>query len=146
MKIVLQTFFVIIIVVLVISYTQSKYTIARKIIETIQNTTDEIKQTDKKMYEIKIPVSLQCKLIYFYPYTNFDNLGFDKSIKDNLRTISFSIESPMIAVIYENDVLNYCAIKLSLKPSRPMPMIWHTDNNTIVIKIKKDSDGSYTLL
>ena len=114
-------------------------------VASIQNLLEEIKQTGKAEYEVKIYAAPQIKIIYFYPYTNFDNTILDNSVKEELKSKAFSVEKTFFAVIDNSKVLKYCDVPYSLKPSDTMPMIWQVYNGFITIKLQKNKDGIYVL-
>ena len=61
-------------------------------IDSIQNQLKEAMQTGKIEYEVKIPAAPQTKIIYFYPYTDFENTLLENSAREELKTLAFSIE------------------------------------------------------
>ena len=115
-------------------------------IDSIQNQLQEAMQTGKIEYEVKIPATPQTKIIYFYPYTDFENTPLENSVRKELKTIAFSIEKPLLAVIDADNVVKYGEAPRFLKPSKAMPMIWTAKKGFITIKIRKNLDGSYNLI
>ena len=115
-------------------------------IDSIQNQLQEAMQTGKIEYEVKIPAAPQTKIIYFYPYTDFENTLLENSAREELKTIAFSIEKPLLAVIDAGNVVKYGEAPCFLKPAGTMPMIWTAQNGFITIKIRKNLDGSYNLI
>ena len=115
-------------------------------IESIQNQLQEAMQTGKTEYEVKIPAAPQTRIIYFYPYTDFENTPLENSVRKELKTIAFSIEKPLLAVIDADNVVKYGEAPHFLKPAGTMPMIWTAQNGFITIKIRKNIDGSYNLI
>jgi hypothetical protein len=130
-------------VVLVWSCNDSRFVTA---IESIQNQLQEAMQTGKTEYEVKIPAAPQTKIIYFYPYTDFENTPLENSAREELKTIAFSIEKPLLAVIDAGKVVKCGEAPRFLKPAGTMPMIWTAQNGFITIKIQRNSDGSYNLI
>ena len=130
-------------VVLVCSCNDSRSVTA---IDSVQNQLQEAMQTGKTEYEVKIPAASQTKIIYFYPYTDFENTPLENSVREELKTIAFSIEKPLLAVIDADNVVKYGEAPHFLKPSKAMPMIWTAQNGFITIKIQRNSDGSYNLI
>ena len=115
-------------------------------IDSIQNQLQEAMQTGKIEYEVKIPAAPQTKIICFYPYTDFENTLLENSAREELKTIAFSIEKPLLAVIDADNVVKYGEAPHFLKPAGTMPMIWTAQNGFITIKIQRNSDGSYNLI
>ena len=115
-------------------------------IESIQNQLQEAMQTKKTEYEVKIPAAPQTKIIYFYPYTDFEKTPLENSAREELKTIAFSIEKPLLAVIDAGKVVKCGEAPRFLKPAGTMPMIWTAQNGFITIKIRKNIDGSYNLI
>ena len=115
-------------------------------IDSIQNQLQEAMQIGKTEYEVKIPAAPQTKIIYFYPYTDFENTPLENSVREELKTIAFSIEKPILAVIDTGKVVKYGKALHFLKPAGTMPMIWTAQNGFITIKIRKNIDGSYNLI
>ena len=103
-------------------------------------------KTGKIEYEVKIPAAPQTKIIYFYPYTDFENTLLENSAREELKTIAFSIEKPLLAVIDAGKVVKYAEAPHFLNPAGTMPMIWTVQNGFITIKIRKNIDGSYNLI
>ena len=130
-------------VVLVCSCNDSRPVTA---IDFIQNQLQEAMQTGKTKYEVKIPASPQTKIIYFYPYTDFENTPLENSVREELKTIATSVEKPILAVIDADNVVKYGEAPHFLKPAGTMPMIWTVQNGFITIKIRKNIDGSYNLI
>ena len=130
-------------VVLVCSCNDSRSVTA---IDSIQNQLQEAMQTGKIEYEFKIPATPQTKIIYFYPYTDFENTPLENSVRKELKTIAFSVEKPILAVIDTGKVVKYGEAPRFLKPSKAMPMIWTAKKGFITIKIRKNLDGSYNLI
>ena len=115
-------------------------------IDSIQNQLQEAMQTGKTEYEVKIPATLQTKIIYFYPYTDFENTPLENSVREELKTIATSVEKPILAVIDTGKVVKYGKAPHFLNPAGTMPMIWTAQNGFITIKIRKNIDGSYNLI
>ena len=115
-------------------------------IDSIQNQLQEAMQTGKTEYEVKIPAAPQTRIIYFYPYTDFENTPLENSVREELKTIAFSIEKPLLAVIDTGKVVKYGEAPRFLKSSEAMPMIWTAQNGFITIKIRKNIDSSYNLI
>ena len=115
-------------------------------IDSIQNQLQEAMQTGKIEFEVKIPAAPQNRIIYFYPYTDFENTPLENSVRKELKTIAFSIEKPLLAVIDADNVVKYGEAPHFLKPAGTMPMIWTAQNGFITIKIRKNIDGSYNLI
>ena len=115
-------------------------------IDSIQNQLQEAMQTGKTEYEVKIPAAPQTKIIYFYPYTDFENTPLENSVREELKTIATSVEKPLLAVIDAGKVVKYGEAPHFLKPSKAMPMILTAQNGFITIKIRKNIDGSYNLI
>ena len=115
-------------------------------IDFIQNQLQEAMQTGKTKYEVKIPAAPQTKIRYFYPYTDFENTPLENSVRKELKTIAFSIEKPLLAVIDTGKVVKYGKAPYFLNPAGTMPMIWTVQNGFITIKIRKNIDGSYNLI
>ena len=115
-------------------------------IDSIQNQLQEAMQIGKTKYEVKIPAAPQTKIIYFYPYTDFENTLLENSVREELKTIAFSIEKPLLAVIDAGKVVKYAEAPHFLKPAGTMPMIWTAKKGFITIKIRKNLDGSYNLI
>ena len=130
-------------VVLVCSCNDSRSITA---IDSIQNQLQEAMQIGKTEYEVKIPATPQTKIIYFYPYTDFENTPLENSVRKELKTIAFSREKPLVAVIDADNVVKYGEAPRFLKPSKAMPMIWTAKKGFITIKIRKNLDGSYNLI
>ena len=103
-------------------------------------------QIGKTKYEVKIPTAPQTKIIYFYPYTDFENTPLENSVREELKTIATSVEKPILAVIDTGKVVKYGEAPCFLKPAGTMPMIWTAQNGFITIKIQRNSDGSYNLI
>ena len=143
MKILLP--FAVIVVIFMNSCNESKHYTAKQIINSIQNATNKIRQTGESEFEIKMPANSQYKVIYFYPYTSFDNIRVENSIKKKLERIAFSIEKPFFVVVEDDNLLEYCNVDFALDPSGEMPMVWSAHNGIICIKIQKKQDGSYVL-
>ena len=97
-------------------------------VDSVENMLKEIKQTGKSEYKVKISASPRIKIIYFYPYTNFENTMLEDSAKEELKLKAFSIEKPLFAVIDNGKVLKYCDAPYALNPSGTMPMIWQVHN------------------
>ena len=131
------------VVVLVSSCNDSRSVTA---LDSIQNLLQKAKQSEKTEYEVKIPVAPQTRIIYFYPYTDFENTPLENSVRKELKTIAFSIEKPLLAVIDADNVVKYGEAPHFLKPAGTMPMIWTAQNGFITIKIRKNIDGSYNLI
>jgi hypothetical protein len=131
------------VVVLVCSCNDSRSVTA---IDYIQNQLQEAMQIGKTKYEVKIPVAPQTRIIYFYPYTDFENTPLENSVRKELKTIAFSIEKPLLAVIDADNVVKCGEAPRFLKPAGTMPMIWTAQNGFITIKIRKNIDGSYNLI
>ena len=115
-------------------------------IDYIQNQLQEAMQPGKIEYEVKIPAAPQTRIIYFYPYTDFENTPLENSAREELKTIAFSIEKPLLAVIDAGKVVKCGEAPRFLKPAGTMPMIWTAQNGFITIKIQRNSDGSYNLI
>lgn len=130
-------------VVLVCSCNDSRSVTA---IDSIQNQLQEAMQIGKTEYEVKIPAAPQTRIIYFYPYTDFENTPLENSVRKELKTIAFSIEKPLLAVIDADNVVKYGEAPHFLNPAGTMPMIWTAQNGFITIKIQRNSDGSYNLI
>jgi hypothetical protein len=103
-------------------------------------------QTGKIEYEVKILAAPQTKIIYFEPYTDFENTLLENSALEELKIIAFSIEKTLLAVIDAGKVVKCGEAPRFLKPSKAMPMIWTPQNGFITIKIRKNIDGSYNLI
>ena len=131
------------VVVLVCSCNDSRSVTA---FDYIQNQLQEAMQTGKTEYEVKIPAAPQTRIIYFYPYTDFENTPLENSVRKELKTIAFSIEKPLLAVIDTGKVVKYGKAPYFLNPAGTMPMIWTVQNGFITIKIRKNIDGSYNLI
>ena len=97
-------------------------------IDSIQNQLQEAMQTGKTEYEVKIPAAPQTKIIYFYPYTDFENTPLENSVREELKTIATSVENPILAVIDTGKVVKYGKAPHFLKPAGTMPMIWTAQN------------------
>lgn len=130
-------------VVLVCSCNDSRPVTA---IDSIQNQLQEAMQIGKTKYEVKIPAAPQNRIIYFYPYTDFENTPLENSVRKELKAIAFSIEKPLLAVIDADNVVKYGEAPRFLKPAGTMPMIWTAKKGFITIKIRKNLDGSYNLI
>ena len=130
-------------VVLVCSCNDSRSVAA---IDSIQNQLQEAMQIGKTKYEVKIPAAPQTKIIYFYPYTDFENTPLENSVREELKTIATSVEKPILAVIDTGKVVKYGKAPYFLNPAGTMPMIWTAQNGFITIKIRKNIDGSYNLI
>ena len=130
-------------VVLVCSCNDSRSVTA---IDSVQNQLQEAMQIGKTEYEVKIPATPQTKIIYFYPYTDFENTPLENSVREELKTIATSVEKPILAVIDAGKVVKYGEAPRFLKPAGTMPMIWTAQNGFITIKIRKNIDGSYNLI
>ena len=115
-------------------------------IDSIQNQLQEAMQIGKTKYEVKIPAAPQTRIIYFYPYTDFENTPLENSVREKLKTIATSVEKPLLAVIDAGKVVKYSEAPRFLKPAGTMPMIWMAQNGFITIKIQRNSDGSYNLI
>ena len=131
---------------------------AKNIITAIQETADELGRSGGAGCEIKLWAPSPYTVIYFYPYTSFDDVKLEDSAKRELKTIAFSLEKPLFAVIGHGKVLAYGGVKLPLEPSRPMPMMWPPleppltmpmmwppQDGAIRIGFRKKSDGQYIL-
>ena len=139
----LKTIILLSAVVLVCSCNDSRSVTA---IDSIQNQLQEAMQIGKTKYEVKIPASPQTKIIYFYPYTDFENTPLENSAREELKTIATSVEKPILAVIDTGKVVKYGKAPYFLNPAGTMPMIWTAQNGFITIKIRKNIDGSYNLI
>jgi hypothetical protein len=115
-------------------------------IDSIQNQLQEAMQTGKIEYEVKILAAPQTKIIYFEPYTDFENTLLENSALEELKIIAFSIEKTLLAVIDAGKVVKCGEAPRFLKPAGTMPMIWTAQNGFITIKIQRNSDGSYNLI
>ena len=104
------------------------------------NQLQEAMQTGKTKYEVKIPAAPQTKIIYFYPYTDFENTPLENSVREELKTIATSVEKPILAVIDTGKVVKYGKAPYFLNPAGTMPMIWTLQNGFITIKIRKNID------
>ena len=93
--------------------------------------------------EIELSLNSDFKIIYFHPYTDFDNTKLEESTKQELKEIAFSGEIPRIAVIKSGKVSGYCSVPLPLEPSRKMPMIWTAEHGKIKLKIAKSNSGRW---
>ena len=93
--------------------------------------------------EIELSLNSDFKIIYFHPYTDFDNTKLEESTKQELKEIAFSGEIPRIAVIKSGKVSGYCSVPLPLEPSRKMPMIWTAEHGKIKLKIAKSNNGRW---
>ena len=113
-------------VVLVCSCNDSRSVTA---IDSIQNQLQEAMQIGKTKYEVKIPTAPQAKIIYFYPYTDFENTPLENSVREELKTIATSVEKPILAVIDTGEVVKYGEAPRFLKPSKAMPMIFYNNQN-----------------
>ena len=130
-------------VVLVCSCNDSRSVTA---FDSIQNLLQKAKQSGKTEYEVKIPAAPQTKIIYFYPYTDFENTPLENSVREELKTIATSVEKPILAVIDTGKAVKYAEAPYFLNPAGTMPMIWTAQNGFITIKIRKNIDGSYNLI
>ena len=130
-------------VVLVCSCNDSRSVTA---IDSVQNQLQEAMQIGKTEYEVKIPATPQTKIIYFYPYTDFENTPLENSVREELKTIATSVEKPILAVIDTGKVVKYGKAPHFLNPAGTMPMIWTAQNGFITIIIRKNIDGSYNLI
>ena len=124
-----------------IGYEEGQEAIKKDLIEQIEN----VDKFAKSEFEIKIPANSQYKVIYFYPYTSFDNIRVENSIKKKLERIAFSIEKPFFVVVEDDNLLEYCNVDFALDPSGEMPMVWSAHHGIICIKIQKKQDGAYVL-
>ena len=93
--------------------------------------------------EIELSLNSDFKIIYFHPYTDFDNTKLEESTKQELKEIAFSGEIPRIAVIKSGKVSGYYSVPLPLEPSRKMPMIWTAEHGKIKLKIAKSNNGRW---
>ena len=142
------------VVVFAASCTDSEAETAKNIITAIQNTADELGRSGGSGCEIKFPASSHYRVVYFYPYTSFDDMKLEAPVKRELKAIASAVEKPLFAVIGLDKVLAYGGVKLSLEPSRPMPMMWPPltapmmwppQDGAIRIGFKKKPDGVYIL-
>ena len=85
------------------------------------------------------------RIIYFYPYTRFDDMILEEPVKLELNWIASAVEETIFAVIGRDKVLAYGGVKLSLEPSRTMPMMWPPQDGAIRIGFRKKPDGQYIL-
>ena len=158
MKFVPKILFAAAVAVFTTSCRDSETQTAKNIITAIQNTADELGRSGGAKYEIKLLASSHYRVVYFYPYTSFDDVKLEDSAKRELKTIAFSLEKPLFAVVGSDKVLAYGGVKLSLEPSRPMPMMWPPleppltmpmmwppQDGAIRIGFRKKSDGQYIL-
>ena len=118
---------------------------AKNIIARIRDAANEIGRTGKAEFAMKISAAPQYKVVYFYPYTSFDDAELDDSAKRELKEISFSVEKPLFAVVDGGKVSGYCDVKLSLEPAGEMPMVWSSHDGVIRINFRKKPDGTYVL-
>ena len=146
------------VVVFMASCTDSEAKIAKNIITAIQEAANDLDRSGGAGCEIKMWAPSPYTVIYFYPYTSFDDVKLEDSAKRELKTIAFSVEKPLFAVVGSDKVLAYGGVKLSLEPSRPMPMlwpplepsrpmpmVWPPQDGAIRIGFKKKPDGRYIL-
>ena len=145
MKFVLKVLFAAAVVVFTVSCRESEAKTAKNIITAIQNTADELARSGGSGCEIKLWAPSPYTVIYFYPYTSFDDVKLEDSAKRELKTIAFSLEKPLFAVIGNGKVLEYGEVKLRLEPSRPMPMLWFSQYDIIRIGFREKPDGVYIL-
>ena len=146
------------VVVFMASCTDSETQTAKNIITAIQEAANDLNRSGGAGCEIKLLAPSPYTVIYFYPYTSFDDEKLEDSAKRELKTIAFSLEKPLFAVVGHGKVLAYGGVKLSLEPSRPMPMMWPPleppltmpmmwppQDGAIRIGFRKKSDGQYIL-
>ena len=146
------------VVVFAASCTDSEAETAKNIITAIQNTADELGRSGGAKYEIKLLASSHYRVVYFYPYTSFDDIKLEAPVKRELKWIASAVEKPLFAVIGRDKVLAYSEVKLSLEPSRTMPMMWPPlepsqtmpttwppQDGAICIGFRKKPDGQYIL-
>lgn len=145
MRFVLKILFAAAVAVLTTSCRDSEAETAKNIITAIQEAADELGRSGGAGCEIKLWAPSPYTVIYFYPYTSFDDVKLEDSAKRELKTIAFSLEKTLFAVIGRDKVLAYGEVKLSLEPSRPMPMMWPPQDGAICIGFRKKPDGQYIL-
>ena len=142
------------VVVFAASCTDSEAETAKNIITAIRNTADELGRSGGAGCEIKLLPSSHYRVVYFYPYTSFNDMKLEAPVKRELKAIASAVEKPLFAVIGLDKVLAYGGVKLSLEPSRPMPMMWPPltapmmwppQDGAIRIGFKKKPDGVYIL-
>ena len=114
-------------------------------IASLDETANELVRSGGAKCEIKLLTSSHCRVVYFYPYTSFDDMKLEAPVKRELKAIASAVEKPLFAVIGRNKVLAYGEAKLSLEPSRPMPMMWPPLDGAIRIGFRKKPDGQYIL-
>ena len=145
MKFVLKILFAAAVAVFATSCRESEAKIAKNIITAIQEAANDLNRSGGAGCEIKLWAPSPYTVIYFYPYTSFDNTELDDSAKRELKEISFSVEKPLFAVVDGGRVSGYCDVKLSLEPAGKMPMVWSSHDGVIRIDFRKKPDGSYVL-
>lgn len=145
MKFVLKVLFAAAVVAFAASCTDSESGTAKNIITAIQEAADELGRSGGAKCEIKLPASSHYRVVYFYPYTSFDDMKLEAPVKRELKAIAFAVEKPLFAVIGRDKVLAYGEAKLSLEPSRPMPMMWPPQDGAIRIGFWEKPDGQYIL-
>ena len=118
---------------------------AKNIITAIQEAANDLGRSGGAGCEIKLLASSHCQVVYFYPYTSFDDMKLEAPVKRELKWIASAEEKTLFAVIGRDKVLAYGEVKLSLEPSRPMPMLWFSQYDIIRIGFKKKPDGQYIL-
>ena len=142
------------VVVFMASCTDSESRTAKNIITAIQEAANELGRSGGAKCEIKLLASSHYRVVYFYPYTSFDDMKLEAPVKRELKWIASAVEKPLFAVIGRDKVLAYGEVKLSLEPSRPMPMMWPPltapmmlppQDGAIRIGFKKKPDGVYIL-
>ena len=158
MKFVLKILFAAAVAVFTTSCRESEAKFAKNIITAIQEAANDLNRSGGAGCEIKLLAPSPYTVIYFYPYTSFDDEKLEDSAKRELNTIAFSLEKPFFAVVGYGKVLAYGEVKLRLEPSRPMPMMWPPleppltmpmmwppQDGAIRIGFRKKSDGQYIL-
>ena len=110
---------------------------------SIQKNIDKLKTEKIAECEMKIPADSQSMVIFFNPYTHFDNIDLEKSTKERLKEISYAKEERGVAVIHGEKISGHCYMPQEVKPARSMPMILTAANGFISIKLKKDKEGIF---
>ena len=145
MKFVLKVLFAAALAVFAASCTDSESRTAKNIITAIQNTADELARSGGSKREMKFLAPSHYRIIYFYPYARFDDMKLEAPVKRELKWTASAVEKPLFAVVGRDKVLAYGEVKLSLEPSRTMPMLWTSHNDSIRIGFRKKPDGQYIL-
>ena len=107
MKFVPKILFAAAVAVFMASCTDSEAGTAKNIITAIQNTADELGRSGVAKCEIKLPASSHYRVVYFYPYTSFDDMKLEAPVKRELKWIASAVEKPLFAVIGRDKVLEY---------------------------------------